>query len=67
LEWLFSYIVFTLIVAIMLLPFAFVIIAVFIILAIVLIVRKSNGKKELNRNVVSKERVEEAPPREHQP
>jgi hypothetical protein len=50
----------------MLLPFAFVIIAVFIILAIVLIVRKSNGKKELNRNVVSKERVEEAPPGEHQ-
>ena len=49
----------------MLLPFAFVIIAVFIILAIVLIIRKSNGKKELNRNVVSKERVEEVPPGEH--
>jgi hypothetical protein len=31
----------------MLLPFAFVIIAIFIIVAIVLIIRKSMGKKEV--------------------
>jgi hypothetical protein len=46
----------------MLLPFAFVIIAAFIVLAIVLVIRKSKGKKELNPDVVSKERIEEAPP-----
>jgi TRAP-type C4-dicarboxylate transport system permease small subunit len=46
----------------MLLPFAFVIIAVFIVIAIVLIIRKSKGKKELNQEVAGKERVEEAPP-----
>jgi hypothetical protein len=46
----------------MLLPFAFVFIGAFIVLAIVLIIRKSKGKKEINQEVVSKERVEEAPP-----
>jgi hypothetical protein len=45
----------------MLLPFAFVIIAVFIVLAAVLIIRKSKGKKELNKDVVPKSRIEEAP------
>jgi preprotein translocase subunit SecG len=46
----------------MLLPFAFVFIGVFIVLAIVLILRKSKGKKELNQKVVSKDREEENPP-----
>lgn len=45
----------------MLLPFAFVIIAVFVVLAIVLIIRKSKGKKELNKDVVPKSRIDEAP------
>jgi preprotein translocase subunit SecG len=45
----------------MLLPFAFVIIAVFIVLAIVLVIRKSKGKKELNKETVSKERIQEPP------
>ena len=35
--------------------------AIFIIIAIVLIIRKSKGKKELNKETVSKERIEEAP------
>jgi hypothetical protein len=45
----------------MLLPFAFVIIAVFIVLAIILIIRKSKGNKELNKDVVPKSRIKEAP------
>jgi preprotein translocase subunit SecG len=43
----------------MLLPLAFVLIAVFIVIAIVLIIRKSKGKKELNKETVSNNRVEE--------
>ena len=50
----------------MLLPFVFVAIAVFVVLAIVLIVRKSKGKKELNPNVVSKDRIKEKPGDEQQ-
>ncbi|GAB3915165.1 hypothetical protein [Mucilaginibacter boryungensis] len=50
----------------MLLPFVFVAIAVFVVLAIVLIVRKSKGKKELNPNVVSKDRIKEKPADEQQ-
>ena len=52
---------FTFNIYIMLLPFAFVIIAVFIVLAIVLIIRKSKGNKELNKDVVPKSRIKEAP------
>jgi len=45
----------------MLLPFAFVAIAVFVILAVVLIIRKSKGNKELNKDVVPKNRIDEPP------
>lgn len=46
----------------MLLPFAFVLIAGFVVLAIVLIIRRSKGKKELNRDVVSEDRMNDTPP-----
>lgn len=42
---------------VMLLPFAFVFIAAFIIIAIILIIRRSKGKKDLNEEVVSKEQA----------
>lgn len=45
----------------MLLPFMFIGIAAFVVLAIVLIFRKSQRKKELNPDVVPKSRIEEAP------
>jgi TRAP-type C4-dicarboxylate transport system permease small subunit len=45
----------------MFLPFAFAFIAIFIVLAIVLIIRKSKGKKELNKDIVSKERSSQGP------
>lgn len=35
----------------MLLPIAFIIIIIFFVLALILIIRKSNGKKEINKDV----------------
>jgi uncharacterized protein YoxC len=43
------------------LPFAFIIIAAFIVLAIFLIIRKSKGKKEINKEIVSEERSPQSP------